>query len=80
MDKIKKFLQKLTKKEKEAFILLMIQIKKDYKKIPNIKKIKGKKDYFRIRLGKYRIIFSTKNQPIEIIRITKRNESTYSDL
>jgi mRNA-degrading endonuclease RelE of RelBE toxin-antitoxin system len=80
MDKIKKFLKKLSKKEQEAFLLLMYQIKKNYKQIPGIKKLKGKKHLYRIRLGKYRIIFSTNKKDPEIIKITKRNEETYKQL
>ncbi|MFC1810408.1 type II toxin-antitoxin system RelE/ParE family toxin [Patescibacteria group bacterium] len=79
MDKIKKFLKKLTKKEKEAFMLLMCQLKKNYKKVPDIKKMTSKKQCYRVRLGKYRIIFIKKKNEIEIIRITKRDERTYKD-
>lgn len=81
MDKITKILKALSPKEKEAMLLLMQQLKKDYKKIPGIKQLKGMKGIFRIRLGKYRIIFEVhpKSKQAEIRRITRRNERTYKN-
>jgi mRNA-degrading endonuclease RelE of RelBE toxin-antitoxin system len=82
MDKISKFLKSLNPKEKEAILLLMEQVKSDYRKIPGITALKGKKGFFKIRIGRYRIIFriQKKGKSAEIIRITKRNEGTYKDL
>ena len=80
MNKIDKFLKKLKPKEKEALILLLLQIKKDHSKIPGLKKLKGKNDYYRVRFSQYRIIFIIKKSGTEIRRITKRNDSTYKDL
>lgn len=80
MDQIEKILKKLSKKEREAFLLLMFQLKKDYEKIPGIKKLSGYKNIYRVRVGKYRIIFKSKDKYAEIIRISKRNEQTYKNL
>jgi len=80
MNKIEKFLRKLTKKEQEAFFLLMNQLNKDFSKIPGIKKLQGKKNYYRIRVGRYRLIFVAENNKVEIVRITKRDERTYENL
>ena len=81
MDKIKKFLKKLNKKEQEVFYLLMLQLNKDYSKIPNLKPLRDKKNYFRIRLGRYRLIFKVDKvqRQIEIKKITKRDDRTYKD-
>ncbi|MBU2524049.1 hypothetical protein KKG71_02550 [Patescibacteria group bacterium] len=80
MDKIEKFLKKLQKNEQEVFILLMIQIKKDHTKVPGIIFLKGKKGHFRVRVGRYRLIFEVTETGIEIKKITKRDENTYRNL
>jgi mRNA-degrading endonuclease RelE of RelBE toxin-antitoxin system len=80
MNKIRKFLQSLNIKEREAILLVMLQIKADYGKIPGILKLAGYKNLFRIRLGNYRIILKIENKTAEIIRITKRDDQTYSNL
>ncbi|MFC1616279.1 type II toxin-antitoxin system RelE/ParE family toxin [Patescibacteria group bacterium] len=80
MDRIEKFLKKLRKKEIEAFLLLMNQLKKDFRKVPGIKRLVGKKNFYRVRLGKYRIVFEAKKKIIEIIRITKRDDQTYRNI
>lgn len=80
MNEIEKFLRKLTKKEQEAFSLLINQLNKDFSKIPGIKKLQGKKSCYRIRVGRYRLIFIAENNKVEIVRITKRDERTYENL
>lgn len=76
MDKIEKFLRKLSVNEREMFVLLMLQLKRDYKKVPGVKKLQGKKDLYRVRVGVYRIVFAVGKQ-VKIIRISKRSENTY---
>ena len=78
MNKIEKFLRKLSNREQEAYLLLMMQLKKDYTKIPNIKKLNGYKNMFRIRIGRYRLIFLIDKNKVEIIKITKRDDRTYT--
>ena len=78
MNKIEKFLRKLSNREQEAYLLLMMQLKKDYTKIPNIKKLIGYKNMFRIRIGRYRLIFLIDKNKVEIIKITKRDDRTYT--
>lgn len=80
MDKIEKFFKKLKKKELEAFLLLMEQIKLDHKKVPSLRKLAGKRDLYRVRLGKYRIIFKIMKRTTQIVRIAKRDDKTYKNL
>ncbi len=81
MNKIEKFLKSLSKTEKELFFLLMNQLEKDFTKLPNIKKLKNTKNLYRIRIGKYRIIFKNYiNKKTEIVRISKRDDQTYKNL
>ena len=81
MDKIVKFLRRLPQKEYEAFLLLMEQIKRDYRKVPHLVSLSGMKNWYRVRIGRYRIIFYVHaNGVAEIRRITKRDEQTYENL
>lgn len=81
MNAIEKLLRKLRSKERDAMLLLMYQLKLDYKAVPGIQALVGKKNHYRVRIGNYRIIFTaTDNGETEIIRVTKRNEKTYKDL
>jgi len=70
MDKIEKLFRALTKKEQEAMLLLLQQIKTDHSKIPGIIKLKGYRNLYRVRLGDYRIIFKTTPENIEVVRIS----------
>lgn len=74
MDKIEKILRKMGKKEQEVMMLLMLQIKADYTAIPGIKKLQGRRNLFRVRVGQYRLIFRVGVSGVEIVRITKRDE------
>jgi mRNA-degrading endonuclease RelE of RelBE toxin-antitoxin system len=80
MDKIQKFLKALNKKELELMLLLLQQLKVDFKKIPGMIKLKGFHDLYRVRMNNYRIIFKVSKNDIQIMKISKRNESTYKNL
>lgn len=77
MDKIQKFLKSLTTKEREAILLVMFQVTKDFTQIPGLAKMAGYKNLFRVRIGRYRIIFKIENKKAGIVKITKRDEQTY---
>ncbi len=82
MDEIEKILRRLTPKEQEAMLLLMQQLKMDYRKIPGIQPLQGMKGWFRIRMGNYRIIITIDQaaHTAEIKRVSRRNEKTYKRL
>lgn len=80
MNKIEKFLGRLRKKEQEAIFLIMMQLKKDFRAVPNLKPLVGKKGWYRVRVGNYRLIFTVERDRVEIKRITKRDEQTYRNL
>lgn len=80
MDKIDKLFRKLSKKEQQAMLLLLQQIKADFSKIPGIIKLSGHQNLYRVRIGNYRIIFKTIPKDIEVVRISRRNEQTYKNL
>lgn len=75
MNKLEKALRKLRKKEQEAVLFIMMQLRLDFRKVPHLKALVGKKNWYRARVGNYRIIFEVKNSKAEIMRITKRNEN-----
>ena len=78
MDKIEKFLKRLTKKEGKRIAKLLKNIENgEYKKI-DIKKMKGYGNLYRIRTGDIRIIFTEQGNSRQIIAIMQRNEQTYS--
>lgn len=80
MDHIEKFLRKLRKKEYGAMLLIMMQLRNDFRKVPHVKALSGKKGWYRIRVGRYRIIFIVEEGKVEIRRITKRDDNTYRGL
>jgi len=80
MDKIKKFLKKISEIEKRN-ISRQIKLTQEQKINPaKIKKIKGSKNY-RIRVGKFRVLFYWKKDgSIVLIDICNRDENTYKNL
>ncbi|OGJ57469.1 hypothetical protein A3H22_03970 [Candidatus Peribacteria bacterium RIFCSPLOWO2_12_FULL_55_15] len=81
MNAIEKFLRTLSTKEREAVLLVMQQILRDFRKIPGVKRLQGKHDVYRVRMGPYRILFTMRsNGKANIFRITRRNEKTYRGL
>tara|TARA_B100000378_G_C17995510_1_gene395353 strand:- start:234 stop:476 length:243 start_codon:yes stop_codon:yes gene_type:complete len=75
---IEKYLRKLSKKERQELAKKWFQVLSlDWSGL-NIQKIKGSTKFFRIRVGKHRIIFELKkNSKIRIVKIARRNEKTY---
>lgn len=81
MNQIEKILKKLDKKHRVLFLLLMRQIENDYTKVPNLKLLSGSRNYFRVRVGKYRLIFEiSKNRQIIFHRLSKRDDNTYKNM
>ena len=60
----------------------MAQLEDDYRKVPGILPLKGKKGWFKVRVGRYRIIFQVLNSKgeVEIKRVANRDENTYKNL
>jgi len=75
MNKIEKLLKKISLKDRQRLLSIIEKLLKNPKGL-NIKKIKGS-DFFRLRSGKFRIIFHYENKEIIIDSIKMRDESTY---
>lgn len=79
MNKIEKLLQKLDAKTRNQIEQALLQIYSLKLEGLNVKKIKGAKGIFRVRVGRHRIIYRQAGKNINLITITKRDEKTYKD-
>ncbi|MFA6340643.1 MAG: hypothetical protein WCX27_00165 [Candidatus Paceibacterota bacterium] len=78
-DKIEKFLFKLSAKELEFVENVLLKISSGNHIGLNVKKLEGQSDIFRVKKGRFRIIFEMDKSHIEIIDVGRRNEKTYRD-
>jgi mRNA-degrading endonuclease RelE of RelBE toxin-antitoxin system len=78
MDKIKKLLLKISKKNREGLLGLLELIINNSKDLKIIK-IKNT-DFFRVRFKQFRIIFHKDDGEVVIDSIKLRNENTYKNL
>lgn len=81
MDKVEKFFQKLSEKDQKKFQEIKTQIESGNFAGIDIKNIKSSPNLFRVRLGKYRLVFSgRKKGKVELLKIVKRDDNTYRNL
>lgn len=79
MNKIQKFINQLTPKDRIRVLALFEQIKANNLNGLDTMKLKGVVDIYRVRSGRIRIIFQIiKGQGSEIIKIDNRNDKTYN--
>ncbi len=78
VDAISKFLVKLDKKDKQLLVRIIEDIISEKLSSYDIKKLAGNTDTFRIRKGKYRIIFKKYENHVEILEVERRSDTTYS--
>jgi mRNA-degrading endonuclease RelE of RelBE toxin-antitoxin system len=79
MDKIDKFLKKLSKAEATLLIKVIADILEQKTDRYDVKKLRGYRDIYRIRVGNKRIIFRQLLDDIEVLDVSLRNEKTYRD-
>ena len=77
MDEITKFLKKRTAKERQILLEAVRSITENKLADLDLTKIKGEKNVFRIRIGKFRINFKKEKNDNFITKIDKRDEQTY---
>lgn len=80
MDKISKFLLKLSAKEFQIAEETIEQILSGDIEALQVKKLKGTTHVFRVRKGEVRIIFLRKNGIVRILEVDRRSEGTYRDV
>ena len=79
MDKISKALAKLSVKEKEAMAEIFAKIQTGKIAGLDLKKLKGYDDIYRVRLGRWRVIYRTDNKgKIFLVSFDRRNDHTYN--
>jgi|AntAceMinimDraft_18_1070375.scaffolds.fasta_scaffold05598_1 mRNA-degrading endonuclease RelE of RelBE toxin-antitoxin system len=77
MDKIEKALNRLGSKVRQKIKSILLQIEKDDFRNLDLKKLKGRRDIFRIRKGDIRIIIHKTDNSIKILSIEHRSSKTY---
>lgn len=77
MDKAKKFLRKLSWAKQDQIDEMVSKIVAGKTQYLDIKKLKGHKNLFRVRVRDIRIVFSEDKGIIQILFIGKRGDSKY---
>lgn len=77
MDKIQKFLLKLSEAERTLLAETIRSIQEGKTKELNTKKLVGYEDIYRVRIGQIRIIYKKDTPDIQILETSFRNEKTY---
>ncbi len=80
MDKLSKFLKRLTKKERKHVGNVLTRILSGNATALDIKKLKGVADIYRVRAGNVRIIFRKEKSDIRVLDISRRDDNTYRDV
>ena len=80
MNKIEKFLNKLSSKEREVVDECLRLIKARNFEGLNFKKLGGFDSLYRVRKSGIRIMFYWKEQSVDIIKIDRKNDNTYKNL
>jgi mRNA-degrading endonuclease RelE of RelBE toxin-antitoxin system len=79
MDKIEKFLRRLTKQELKQVEEILSNITRGQYSQYDLKKMKGYSNLYRIRSGSIRIIFLDDKNEIRILAVARRDDRTYSE-
>ena len=80
MDRVTKALQKLSRKEREAFKIILEHIVARNLAGFDIKKLKGHEHIYRARKGNLRVIYRVApNNTTMILAIERRSDTTYRD-
>lgn len=79
-DQIDKNLAKFSRKELDIVDALLGKLCRGDIDDLNLIRLKDHQDVFRIRKGRIRIIYRTRNNKITLLSISKRDEKTYKGL
>lgn len=77
MDKVEKALKKLSAKERASVRALLILIASRELDGLDVRKLKGRKDVYRVRKGDIRIIFLRAKSGTRILTLERRSSNTY---
>jgi mRNA-degrading endonuclease RelE of RelBE toxin-antitoxin system len=77
MDRISKFLRKLSEKDRFVIEELVQSLLNNAPLKGNVRRLKGYPHFYRIRKGQVRIIFTKIGKSVAIVAIDFRREDTY---
>ena len=77
MDSIEKALKKLLSGERRRVKQILEYLQRGSTHALDIKKLKGRDDVFRVRMGSIRILYRMDATGIRVLAIERRNEHTY---
>ena len=77
MDRVQKFILKLSKHEREIILDIIERIQKGDIEGLDVRKLKGRDHEFRIRKGDIRIIIRRKEDGLDVTDIQRRGSKTY---
>ena len=77
MNKLDKFLAKIDKRLRAVLKDVIILIISDRTETLHIKKLKGNRNWYRVRVGRVRIIFEQTATGNKILSISYRDDNTY---
>ena len=80
VDRIRKLLKQLTPKESAQLTNLIELVTQNNLRDIDFKKLKGLYDVYRVRKGKFRIIFRKTPTTTLIIVLERRNDNTYKKI
>lgn len=78
MNDIEKFIGRLKREEREKVLESIKRIEKGDISGLNIKKLKGKKNQYRVRKGKLRLMYEVTNKGFRVFDVTRRGDNTYN--
>lgn len=77
VDRLTKFLRKRDRKTALLLVGILEQMASGNLSAMEVKKLKGKKNIFRIRKGRIRIIFEKRADKIFVLKVDYRDDRTY---
>ncbi|MCX6738671.1 MAG: hypothetical protein NT098_01300 [Candidatus Parcubacteria bacterium] len=80
MERIDKILRILQTNERARVMVCVEKILANDVSLLDIKKLKGQKDFYRVRTGDLRIIFIKKDNDIRLVAIERKGNNTYRDI
>jgi mRNA-degrading endonuclease RelE of RelBE toxin-antitoxin system len=78
MDKIKKFLRKLNKKQRKVALVTLYKIRDGDLEGIDVKKLVGRHKVYRVRVGSMRIFFIEEKDNYKVVSFEWRSDNTYS--
>jgi len=75
MDKIEKFLQKLTQAERKLLASIMTKVRDNNLRGFDVKPLKGYKNLYRLRRSNFRVIFWCDSKSTTIVHVDYRKDS-----